>query len=52
MEEAALEEMGAAFRKNETKEITDFPKGKKLVGCKWLFNVKYNSDGIIERYKA
>jgi hypothetical protein len=28
------------------------PDGKKTVGCKWVFTVKYNSDGSIERYKA
>lgn len=30
----------------------DLPKGKKPVGCKWVFNLKYNADGTIERYKA
>jgi hypothetical protein len=28
------------------------PDGKKTVGCKWVFTMKYNSDGSIERYKA
>ncbi|CAJ2645380.1 unnamed protein product [Trifolium pratense] len=28
------------------------PDGKKTVGCKWVFTVKYDSDGSIERYKA
>ena len=28
------------------------PKGKLIVGCKWIFNVKYNSDGSLEYYKA
>ncbi|KZV39224.1 Cysteine-rich RLK (receptor-like protein kinase) 8 [Dorcoceras hygrometricum] len=28
------------------------PKDKKTVGCKWVFNVKLNSDGSMERYKA
>ena len=27
-------------------------KEKTVVGCKWLFTVKYKSDGTIERYKA
>jgi Reverse transcriptase (RNA-dependent DNA polymerase) len=28
------------------------PQGKKLVGCKWVYKLKYNSDGTVERYKA
>ena len=27
-------------------------EGKKTMGCKWVFVVKYNSDGSLERYKA
>lgn len=28
------------------------PKGKKPVGCRWVFIVKYESNGLLERYKA
>ena len=28
------------------------PINKKPVGCKWVFKIKYNCDGTIERYKA
>ena len=28
------------------------PEGKKPVGCKWIFNVKYKADGSFDRYKA
>ena len=27
------------------------PRGKKPVGCKWVFIVKYKADGTVERYK-
>lgn len=37
---------------NEIWDVVDLPKGKRLVGCKWVFNVKYKADGTIERYKA
>ena len=30
----------------------ELPRGKTLVGCKWIFTVKYKVDGTIERYKA
>lgn len=28
------------------------PKGVKPVGCRWVFNLKYKSDGTMERHKA
>lgn len=28
------------------------PRGKDLVGCKWVFTMKHHSDGSIESYKA
>ncbi|KAL9434213.1 hypothetical protein AB3S75_015674 [Citrus x aurantiifolia] len=46
-----LEEM-RALEKNATWEKVDLPDGKTTVGCKWVFTVKYNSDGSLERYKA
>ena len=41
-----------ALKKNGTWELSDLPKGKKPVGCKWVFIVKTKVDGSIERYKA
>ncbi|KAH9763107.1 protein kinase domain-containing protein [Citrus sinensis] len=48
---AVLEEMNA-LEKNQTWKVVNLPKGKSTVGCKWVFTVKYNSDGSLERYKA
>ena len=48
---AVLEEM-KALTSNNTWDIVVLPEGKKVVGCKWVFTVKYKSDGGIERYKA
>lgn len=28
------------------------PPGKVPIGCKWIYTIKFFSDGIIERYKA
>lgn len=35
-------------------ELTHYHKvaGKHTICCKWLFKVKYKSDGSLERYKA
>ncbi|CAL8088305.1 unnamed protein product [Prunus armeniaca] len=41
-----------ALQKNNTWDIVDLPKGKKHVECRWVFTVKYNADGTVERYKA
>ncbi|GJU24701.1 ribonuclease H-like domain-containing protein [Tanacetum coccineum] len=44
-------EMEALLR-NDTWEITDFPKERNVIGNKWVYRIKYESDGEIERYKA
>ena len=41
-----------ALEKNGTWELVDLPKGKKTVGCKWAFSLKYKADGSLEHYKA
>jgi hypothetical protein len=46
-----MEEM-AALDKNNTWVLTTLPSNKRVVGCKWVFTVKQNSEGKIERYKA
>ena len=28
------------------------PTDKNIVGCKWVFHIKHNTDGTIEKYKA
>ncbi|GMI79954.1 hypothetical protein HRI_001664700 [Hibiscus trionum] len=48
----AIEEEIEALQKNGTWTITDLPQGKRTVGCKWVFTIKYNSDGTIQRHKA
>src|ERR1044072_7743493 len=49
---AAVTEEVQALVKNGTWEITTIPEGKRPVGCKWIFSIKYNADGSINRYKA
>ena len=41
-----------ALEKNETWVVTKLPTKKKVVSCKWIFTVKYNSDGSVSRFKA
>ncbi|RVW82435.1 putative mitochondrial protein [Vitis vinifera] len=41
-----------ALEKNGTWTITDLSVGKRSVGCKWIFTIKYKADGSVERFKA
>ena len=49
--EAAQAEYDALTR-NETWTLESLPKGRKSVGGKWVFKVKRNADGSIDKYKA
>lgn len=41
------------LRKNDAWDITDLPKDKKTIGCKWVLTVKSKvDDGSRERYKV
>ncbi|XP_014503350.1 uncharacterized protein LOC106763698 [Vigna radiata var. radiata] len=41
-----------ALQANNTWEITTLPPNKTAIGCRWIYKIKYNSDGSIKRYKA
>lgn len=37
---------------NRTWTVVPLPPNKHTIGCKWIYKIKYKSDGSIERYKA
>ena len=41
-----------ALEQQNTWVIVDLPPGKKPISSKWVYRVKYNYDGSIQRYKA
>ena len=48
----AMAEEIRASEENKTWTIEELPPGKKPISCKWVYRVKYRSDGTIERFKA
>ncbi|CAM8969964.1 unnamed protein product [Rhodiola kirilowii] len=50
-EQAMANELDA-LEKNKTWELTTLPAGYTAIGSKWVYKVKFKSDGSIERHKA
>jgi hypothetical protein len=48
----AMDEEMAALDANATWELVALPKDKKAIGCKWVYKVKHNANGFVNRYKA
>ena len=42
----------SSLEKNDTWELVPRPEGKNIVGSRWVFKIKRNSDGSVSRYKA
>ncbi|GKA36962.1 uncharacterized mitochondrial protein-like protein [Tanacetum coccineum] len=41
-----------ALESNNTWTLTSLPPNKSPIGSKWVFRIKYNSDGSVKRFKA
>ena len=48
----AMDEEIDAIKRNNTWELVDLPKGKEVIGVKWVYKTKINADGKIERHKS
>ncbi|KAL2241052.1 UNVERIFIED_CONTAM: Retrovirus-related Pol polyprotein from transposon TNT 1-94 [Sesamum indicum] len=51
-EEKAMNEEIKAITKNDTWELVPLPKDKNAIGVKWVYKIKRNAKGEIEKYKA
>ena len=45
------EEMNA-LDDSGTWDLTPLSEEKKAIGCKWVYKIKNNADGLVHRYKA
>ncbi|CAI7931925.1 unnamed protein product, partial [Closterium sp. NIES-54] len=41
-----------SIEENGTWELVELPEGRKAITSKWLFKIKSDADGKIERYKS
>jgi hypothetical protein len=41
-----------ALSRTGTWKIVDLPSNVRPIGCRWVYKIKHNSDGSVERYKA
>lgn len=42
----------SVLEQNNTWILTDLPKDKTIIDCKWVYKIKHNSDESVERFKA
>ena len=41
-----------ALEENHTWELVELPKSARPINCKWVYKIKVDKDGSVERYKA
>eukprot|EP00253_Pinus_taeda_P004464 PITA_04464 len=50
--EQAMEAEFQSLQNNQTWTLSDLLVGKKPINCKWVYKVKYKTDGTLDKYKA
>jgi hypothetical protein len=48
----AMEDEIEVIEKNKTWKLVDKPQDKEIIGVKWIYKVKYNVDGSVQRNNA
>ena len=48
----AMVEEYSSIMKNDVREVVPRPTGKSVVTSKWLYKIKHDVDGSVEKYKA
>ena len=47
-----IQEEYDSIMKKKTWELTEFPKDKFPIGCKWIYKPKFKEYGSIDKYKS
>lgn len=47
----AMNEEITSIEKNNTWKLLDVLMHKKAIGVKWIYKLKHNADGLVQRYK-
>ena len=45
-----MEDEFLALLRNGTSLLVDLPLGRKAIGCKWVFKMKENPDGTVNKW--
>ena len=48
----AMQQEINSLHKHDVWTLTELPEGRKVIGSKWVFKVKHNADGSVEKHKA
>jgi histone deacetylase 1/2 len=48
----AMQDEYKALMDNNTWTLVPLPPHRKAIGCKWIFRVKENPDGVVNKYKT
>jgi hypothetical protein len=48
----AMEDEMKSMSANKVWDLEEVLKGAKIVGCKWVYKTKYDSQGKVERFKS
>ena len=49
---AAADSEYQSLLENETRELVELPRGRKAITCRWVFKVKHDENGQVERFKG
>ena len=47
-----MEKEFSALQRNNTWHLVPPPSNGNIIGCKWVYKLKYKPDGTVDRYKA